>query len=271
MMGTEFARRYPPMSDKNKKIIRVVYHVGVTVALIVAAVCLIAACVGIYRTGPNPGDQPFSREVVAQHFAPIALPVYLCLGLIVVGFLLHPLLPETPADKPEMTATLLKRLSARTDLSACPAPLTAAVNKERRLRVIHSCIAWGFFSVGAVLFLWYALNVNHFHQSEINASMIKAMWVLLPCMGIPFLYGVFAAYLRRRSQKAELALLKQAPKEAVSPAAATPAKSERWMLILRAALVGLAAGLMVGGFAQGGWMDVLTKAINICTECIGLG
>ncbi|MBQ8683609.1 MAG: thioredoxin [Clostridia bacterium] len=33
--------------------------------------------------------------------------------------------------------------------------------------------------------------------------------------------------------------------------------------------VGLA--LLVYGFATGGIADVLTKAVNICTECIGLG
>jgi hypothetical protein len=36
--------------------------------------------------------------------------------------------------------------------------------------------------------------------------------------------------------------------------------------ILAAALV-----LTVLGFLTGGWQDVLTKAINICSECIGLG
>ena len=28
---------------------------------------------------------------------------------------------------------------------------------------------------------------------------------------------------------------------------------------------------LIGGAFAGGWADVLTKAINICTECIGLG
>ena len=29
--------------------------------------------------------------------------------------------------------------------------------------------------------------------------------------------------------------------------------------------------LLIWGFVSGGAADVLTKAINICTECIGLG
>ena len=40
---------------------------------------------------------------------------------------------------------------------------------------------------------------------------------------------------------------------------------------LRAALYALAALLIAAGILNGGMRDVLVKAINICTECIGLG
>lgn len=260
------------MSDKTKKILRIVYDIAITAALAAAGVCLIAACVAIYRSGPNPGDHPFTREVVAAHFAPIALPVWVCIGLAAVGLILRPLLPASPAPKADMTATALKRLTVRTDLSACPAELKAAVEKERRLRRVHHRITLGLFLIGAAVFLWYALDMDHFHISQISPAMTAAMWVLLPCMGIPFSYGVFAAYFGRCSQKRELTLLKQAPAEAVSPSPAPmEAVKTRAVLFLRCALVGLALGLLVGGFVKGGWMDVLTKAINICTECIGLG
>ena len=72
------------MTDKTKSLLRLCYHVAVTAALAVAGVLLMVACVGIYRL--NPDGHPFTREVVAQHFAPIALPVYLCAALAVLGF-----------------------------------------------------------------------------------------------------------------------------------------------------------------------------------------
>lgn len=40
---------------------------------------------------------------------------------------------------------------------------------------------------------------------------------------------------------------------------------------LRTILICLAAVLIVLGITNGGLWDVLVKAINICTECIGLG
>ena len=44
-------------------------------------------------------------------------------------------------------------------------------------------------------------------------------------------------------------------------------KSDR----IRGLFLGLALVLIVLGAANGGARDVLVKAINICTECIGLG
>ncbi|MBS5668154.1 MAG: thioredoxin [Firmicutes bacterium] len=41
--------------------------------------------------------------------------------------------------------------------------------------------------------------------------------------------------------------------------------------LLRAGLYGVAILFIVLGVMNGGLRDVLVKAINICTECIGLG
>lgn len=40
---------------------------------------------------------------------------------------------------------------------------------------------------------------------------------------------------------------------------------------IRIVLFGVAVLFIVLGVMNGGWYDVLVKAINICTECIGLG
>lgn len=40
---------------------------------------------------------------------------------------------------------------------------------------------------------------------------------------------------------------------------------------MRLVMLGVAVLFIVLGVMNGGWYDVLVKAINICTECIGLG
>ena len=43
------------------------------------------------------------------------------------------------------------------------------------------------------------------------------------------------------------------------------------MNILRAVVLIAAVLLIIAGIVNGGALDVLVKAINICTECVGLG
>ena len=255
------------MTQQSKKILRITYYALVSIALAVAAVLLMVACVTIYRSG----DHPFTRDVVAAAFAPIALPVYIALGLVAAGVILHPLLPTEDKSDPDLTPATCKRVQSRVDLSLCPAELVKKVQKERTARKIHTIITLALLAVGTVCFLLYALDFDHFHQSEITGSMIDAMWVLLPCVGVPFGYGVFTAYYSRLSQKREIALLRDIPTEAKITPPAPTAKSTKALVITRLVIIVVALGCIVGGLLYNGWMDVLTKAINICTECIGLG
>lgn len=255
------------MTQKQQKALKIAYYTVVSAALAMCAVLLMVACVNIYRTG----DHPFTRQVVAAAFESIALPVYICLGLLALGVVLHPLLPIEDKSDPDLTPVNYKRMQSRVDLSLCPAELVSKVNKERSARLINQIITATLLVGGAVLFLVYALNGDNFHQSEITDSMIGAMWVLLPCMGVPFAYAVFTAFFGRASQKREMALLKEAPAEARITPPAPAEKKAVGVLIARCVVILVALGFILGGLLNNGWADVLTKAINICTECIGLG
>ena len=72
----------------------------------------------------------------------------------------------------------------------------------------------------------------------------------------------------------EIELLKQLPNAdnamSVQHGDATD-KSERQVKLFRTAFLCVGLFLLIYGFISGGTVDVLTKAINICTECIGLG
>ena len=69
----------------------------------------------------------------------------------------------------------------------------------------------------------------------------------------------------------EIALVKQAIAEgSPAPGEATLAKT-CCLGYVRWAILGLAIALFVYGFFAGGTKDVLTKAVNICRECVGLG
>ncbi len=251
------------MNENTKKALRLVYHILVTAALIGAGLCLIVACVGIYQSG----DRPFSREAVAAAFGSIALPVYAALVLVILGFVLAWLLPqEESANKPDLSLPTLRRLQQRADLSGGD---VAGITRLRNRRRLNATLTAALLAAGAVIFLVYACNFEHFHRSEINPSVIKAMWVLLPCVGVPFAYGVFTAYHNRACINKEITLLRQCPQTAAPTEKST--ENTAWLTAARVAILLVAVLLLIVGLLGDGFKDVLTKAVNICTECIGLG
>lgn len=252
--------------EQNKRIHLIISWI-IGVSIVIAGICLMAACIGIYRSG----GQPYSREAVSAAFSPIAIPVYLCLVFVVLGFALDLCLPisKTKAVDKQYSA-ICRRLHERADMSLCNPELKTQIAKEQKSRLIHKGICAALLLVGSVVFLIYALDGSHFHPSEINSSVISAMYILLPCMAVPFAYGIFAAFHARRSIQKEIALLKLAPVAAKQDAPAEK-KPNLAVPILRVALLVIGIGVLMYGFLSGGTADVLTKAINICTECVGLG
>ena len=254
------------MTQNTKIWVRRVYYALITLALITVAALFIAQCVAIYRLGNN----PFTRESIAAHFAPIAVPVYVCIGLVVAGFALSSLLPAAPDATPDRDEVTLRRLQGKTALSLCPQELVQRIETLRRGRKLYRNLTLILLAVGTAVCLWYFLDITRFPKNDPNGAMIRAMGVLGPCMGIPFVWGVVAALLRRRSVKEEIALLRTAPREAVSPAPAVAVKKDYTSLV-QGVVLAVAVGCIVYGLLIGGAVEVLAKALKICTECIGLG
>lgn len=257
------------MTKKTAGLIHRVYGILLSISIFIAGLCLMAACLGIYDSG----NGEFTRQIVAEAFSPIAVPVYLCLILVLLGFPLHWLLPreESRAKALRQNKAVLDRLRRKTDLSACSSTLLGAVEAAQNGRRLRRGVTLGLLSVTAVIFMAYVLSGDRFLLPDITSSMKQAMLVLLPCLAIVFGWAVFAWYKDEKSILNEIELMKQASRE--SPVREIPAEPEtKWNLnTLRVALVLVAVAVMLFGYFSGGTADVLTKAINICTECVGLG
>ena len=252
-------------SEKSSKLRRI-YGIFLSCVIVLAGICLMVACVGIYRSG----DAPFSREAVAAAFSPIKIPVYLCLAAVAVG-LLWKFVAPLPAEKAvpvKQLSVIHNRLLEKADLDTCDSACKDGILTEQKKRTRHSRICAAVLTVSAAVFLSYALDGSHFHTSEINTSMIRAMCVLLPCLIVSFAACVCTVAARKKSLQKEIDLLKQCPK--LSAPKAEPVKADHTAKV-RYALLLISLALAVFGFLSGGTADVLTKAVNICTECIGLG
>ena len=250
-----------------EKILKI-YGILLTVCSLVAGICLLVACYGIYATGIQ---HPYTPETVAAAFAPISIPVYIWIVMTLISIALRIAFPkaykEPPIrNQPDMT---LKRMHKRRDLSAGSDDVKIAVANLQKMRKLLTALCAIICGICSVFFLIFALNANNFHDSQINQSMVQAMWVLAPCLVVSAGFGLFTTYRIRASMVKESELLKECPKR-------TEALSEKVLpqyipLICKCALIVLAIGLLAYGFISGGTADVLTKAKNICTECVGLG
>lgn len=253
------------MTEKQKALIHRIYGVVLSAALAVAGVLLMVGCVQIYRSGAK----PFTPESVAATFSGIALPVYVCVGLIFLGFALDGFLPqEKKAPKVQrQPEVILQRLHRKLGGN-----VSQAILKEQRSRKLHRVITLGLLVAGSAAFLCYGANPANFHQSEITESMQKAMYVLLPCMAVPFGYGIFTAFYAKASMEREIVLAKESASQAPNCETREPAPAgEGRINAIRWAILCFGLVIALYGLFAGGTNDVLTKAINICTECVGLG
>lgn len=254
------------MTKQKTHRIHLLYGVILSILLIVSGICLIIACLGICCSG----EQPFSRESVAAAFSPIAVPILLTVALVIIGFFLDLFLPK---DKKSATALqysmTLKRLQGRADFSKGGPHIRRSVRALRSERKLYKLTCTVLLALESLVFLSYALLEESFHATRINDSVIRAMIVLLPCMAIPFAFAVFAAFHARKSMKQEIELLRQLPTRKARPV--PPRKADRSLLIIRSVLLCIGIAALLFGLFSGGTADVLTKAINICTECVGLG
>lgn len=247
--------------------IRKTYAVAVTATTIIAGLCLMTACLGIYLSG----DEPYCRDSVAAAFSPIAIPVYLCLGTVILGFILDLLLPpeERRRSVARQHALILSRLYATKDLHQATSLLRQQIQKEQQIRKVFRILTTSALSIGILVFAVYIFSSDRFPLENINGSVIRATVVLLICMAVPFGCAIASAYWCRHSMDKEISLWKQLPKREYTETA--PVKKEFSLLIPRLLFLTAGLALLIYGFFTGGTADVLVKAINICTECVGLG
>lgn len=254
------------MEKKAIILFRRIFGIVLSISIIIAGLCLISACLSIYYSG----DKPYSPQSVKEAFSKISIPVFVFLALTIFSFILDfalPVLNEKVKIKKISEMNLLA-LSEKKSIADAPGEILTSINRQRNLRLIHTLIRTLLICIGAAVFLIYALNPANFHSSEINSSMISAMWVLTPCVIVPFGYSVFTAFFFDRSYSRETELLKKLPN---SESIDKKSDKKTFVDITRIVILAVAAALLIYGLIMGGTADVLTKAVNICTECIGLG
>ncbi len=255
------------MTNQKNMLLVHIYNIVFSIVLGVAGICLIAGCITIY----NMGDHPFSREIVAETFSGIAIPIYICLAMLVISIVLEVILPTVEKKgKPRVDYKgILGRLYQNRNLNTAPEELRNRILKVQKNRMTFCIARLCVLVISGIAFLIYALNGNNFHSTEINNSMVRAMWIMIPCLVVSFGFAIFTAYHNTNKFKEEIELAKQIPTSDGTPDEKNCCYTSQQ--IAKIVIVVASIFFIVYGFLDGGTTSVITKAINICTECIGLG
>ena len=248
------------------------YLVLQAVVCVALAALMAASAIGICRDGSarkaeRPMESIYTPEEVAGRIAPIAPLLFTGVGLMIAGLVLG--VKDENAEKPVKDATLNRDLLA--SRVAQPSPEMIA-EKRRQRRLMWA--GWGLFGLCMMPILIYLLNPAHFPETDTEGMFFSLLRVFLPwtCVGLGSL--AVTSVLREKSvlreTQAAQVRLKEEKAAGVTPAPGS-AGSPKQKTVLQAFLIAAAAALIVAGVLNGSALDVLYKAITICTECVGLG
>lgn len=227
----------------------------ILLALFTAALALYLAwlAIDIYRAGEG-----YSAELVRARLAPLALPAGLWVFLSLMGILWKSSAPVKNAPQKPEPELLAAALQYGRESSA----EIAGIERKRRI---------ARFSCGLVCLLstipcgFFLGNVDNFTSWDLEAVLADTLRAVGPWLALMLASACAASLCSKVCAEKMAALLKRRPRTEPAPV------REKSVAPARLTIGVVAAALIALGVANGGMRDVLVKAINICTECIGLG
>lgn len=278
------------MTEKQKKITRLVYGIILSALTIVAGVLLIVQSQRIYHSTPI---SPYSREVVAKYLSEISAVLYVWIAAVIVGAILWQIIPP---EQKKLRGTIyntsvLKRTKSRL-------PLGVSSQKLHRMEVAKAivwAVAIAFAILSCVMIGLVVWNKNYYHleASQFNPmqDMLNMLPKFMPWVAAALLVAIGVSVYTEISAKYELNEVKRLiveskknpeiiPQSVVQkkklnveiPQVFKSAKFKKYALLsTRVALAVVAVVFVIVGALNGGLLAVLEKAVNICRECIGLG
>lgn len=223
----------------------------------------------------------YSRQIVGRRLLAL-LPYILVwvaalIGAIVIA-LVRPSAPAAAKRDPDimLDGKLRARRARMSPIAkdgqedALRAATQQALDLRRQARIFTAvyavlCVAC------LVLPLLYLCNAANFPGADITREVRAAALYVLPFLpvlligGITYI-GVMHLLMKRESDAVKAAVAAAQPVHKDS--SHTPARIRK---VARITLLAVGLALFVLGIFNGSMSDVLAKAINICTECIGLG
>ena len=246
--------------------------------LLQAAMCILlvamlsVSAVTIYREGvirraEHPLEPVYTREIVAEKAAPLAPLFFTAVGLMIAGLVLG--IKDENADKAVRDSELNRDL-----IIARVAQPTQVMRKAKKAQRLLLAAGWGVFFLCMLPIVKYVADPAHFPQEDLEGMFHGLLRVFLPWTAVGLGVLVVFSLLRERYVLREIEAAKERIKEEKETGINAEPKNvsqQKNPGVLQIVLIVAAIGFIIAGVLNGSARDVLYKAINICTECVGLG
>ena len=269
------------MKERTPKLVRSYYGWIFGAFTLVVAALFIWKVLEVYLTGTTPdytGTTPFTRERVEAALSDIALVFWLWIAAIIAGFVLWEIFPVKRKREKIGEDLQYARLKKRLPATAPEGREMdfALVEKGRKLIFALRVAAWSLFAIAAIYGIVYLCIPSNFPNKDVTGEMLEFVKHVFPCIFAGMLIVAGAAAYEKYAVKSILPAVKkltvgQKPVERQQRAVEKVVTDSRFLLGVRIAIFVLAVAFIVWGSLNGSARSVLIKAINICTECIGLG
>lgn len=280
------------MQEKTCKTVRLCYGIALSLMTLITGALFIWQTLDIYLSG---GNRPFTAEIVSERLTRISPAFWIWVVMVVVGFVLWEVF-TVPAKRAPLKddCYALRRLKKRVPQKVGESGLASlkAVKRGELINLIVKLCAAALCLAGVAYGIAYLATSANFPKTDVNGEMLNMAAHLAPCVFAALLILCGVTLYLSISAKKQLPHVKQLIASAkadekngveavyVTGNTAVAEFYGRWkalsnhkyfILGVRIAIAVFAVTFIILGIVNGNMRAILIKAINICTECIGLG
>lgn len=252
------------MNEKKEKVYRISTYVTSFLA-VVTGILFFIQLIRIYNGDATP---LYNRELVGKYLLEILPSIILFVLAVLFSGVFMTL--NIVSKRKGISTSNEDRFSLLTRRVALPKD-NKDLNKEKKLRLAVRASLIALVGVCLIFcFIYVVLPSTIDGLKDPTKQVIDILIHFSPFIVISLVSGVLESFVRETSFKRSISILQGIMKD-LPKGNKVQEKSIKHIWLIRGVIFGIAVGLIIYGIVSNEVIDVINKATNICSECIGLG